>query len=82
MSASGLSFSFCRRFPGSLPGVAAGLPACRSDSDFVVISCRVASFYVRSGRQVMAGPASGCCPVCPEPVLSSPELVPGACYRR
>lgn len=48
--------------------------------DFVVISCRVVSFCVRSGRPVMAGPVSGCCPVCPEPALSFPGHVPDACW--
>lgn len=82
MSACGLCFSFCQRCLRFLPGVAAGLPACRPGSGFVVISFRVASFCVRSGCQVMAGPASGCCPICPEPVLSSPEHAPGACCQR
>lgn len=74
MSVCGLCFSSCQRFPGSLSEVAAGLPACRSDSDFVVISFWSVSFCVRSGRPVMAELASGCCPVCPEPALSSPPV--------
>lgn len=74
MSACRLCFSLCRRCLCSGYGVAAGLPACRSGPDFVVISCRVASFFCeRSGRQL-----SGYCPVCPAPVLSSPEHVPDA----
>lgn len=82
MSACGLSFSYCQRFLHFLPEVAAGLPACRPDSGFVVISYRVVSFCGMSDRPVMAGPVSGCCRVCPEPALSSPEPVPGTCCRR
>lgn len=61
MSACRLCFSLCRRCLYSGSEVAAGLPACRYGPDFVVISCRVVSFCVRSGRPVMAGPVSGCC---------------------
>lgn len=63
MSVRGLCFSLYQRFLHFLSGASAGLPACRPDSDFVVISFRVVSFCVKSGCSMMAEPVSGYCPV-------------------